>query len=472
MPDPAALATEFRESLYDLDTGAARQMVAAYQDAYKVLEARVASWTRLRDDLRQQLVSWRAAANYDKLRSLPGRLFNASDEEIDAFIAGFGSDWASKLAADLAAAEFQTKRWADDALAMRAALERYTQVAEGITRDAQGHAIGLGTNDMGRLIEADMPESLGYSFARPDDRALRAMVGFTQNGAPLSDLFARLAPEMMGAVRQTLLNGIALGTNPGALAYQLRGPLGIPLWRSLTIARTETLRAYREAQRATIASNADVLEGWVWRSARDRRTCEVCWAQDGKVFPLDATAALRERATEAAKNPDQVLAEYIDQSASRFDGEISEADYNARASAHRDLKEMAEALEEDYADPQDLGFRFTKFALSEDRVFIAGQEGQGIAGALGFYAEPDTDEEVHVNYPGSTGIAEGTGSALTREMIREAARLGRGIALEPVDAGAEAFWTKMGMTVDPWGYDTDVWGMTAERVRTVAGLFK
>lgn len=288
MPDPATLATQFRESLYDLDTDAARQMAAAYQDAYRAMSDRLTSWTRLRAELIDKV-----AANETVLKGIVDAAgqgsawYGKSTTEIAHELAKMGNPVFEKTINDLAAVEFQTKRWAQDSLAMQAALERYTKVAEGITTDSQGEAIGLGTNDMGALINAEMPESLGYSYAHPDDRALRAMVGFTQNGAPLSSLFERLAPDMMASVRQTLLTGIALGTNPSTLAYQLRGPLGIPLWRSLTIARTETLRAYREGQRATIAANADVLEGWVWRCARDRRSCEVCWANDGQVFPLD-----------------------------------------------------------------------------------------------------------------------------------------------------------------------------------------
>ena len=51
--------------------------------------------------------------------------------------------------------------------------------------------------------------------------------------------------------------------------------------RALTIARTEQLRAYREASRRSYAENADILDGWIWLSARDSRTCVSCWAMHG-----------------------------------------------------------------------------------------------------------------------------------------------------------------------------------------------
>lgn len=48
-----------------------------------------------------------------------------------------------------------------------------------------------------------------------------------------------------------------------------------------------TLRAYREATRLDYQANDDILEGWVWSSALDRRTCITCWALSGRVFKLN-----------------------------------------------------------------------------------------------------------------------------------------------------------------------------------------
>lgn len=47
-----------------------------------------------------------------------------------------------------------------------------------------------------------------------------------------------------------------------------------------------TLRAYREATRLDYLANDDLLDGWVWSAACDRRTCITCWALHGRVYKL------------------------------------------------------------------------------------------------------------------------------------------------------------------------------------------
>ena len=46
------------------------------------------------------------------------------------------------------------------------------------------------------------------------------------------------------------------------------------------------MNSYRESSRRVYEENADVLDGWMWLSARGTRTCAACWALDGTVFPV------------------------------------------------------------------------------------------------------------------------------------------------------------------------------------------
>src|SRR5690606_1288610 len=57
--------------------------------------------------------------------------------------------------------------------------------------------------------------------------------------------------------------------------------------RALTIARTETHRAYREAHFARYRSMPDVYAGWRWHANLDGRTCPVCVAKHGVVHALE-----------------------------------------------------------------------------------------------------------------------------------------------------------------------------------------
>jgi SPP1 gp7 family putative phage head morphogenesis protein len=92
-----------------------------------------------------------------------------------------------------------------------------------------------------------------------------------------------------------LVSSIAEGKNPNVVAREIRTALGGNLTRSLTIARTETLRAYREASRAEYLANADVLRGWIWTADLSNRTCAACWAQHGSVHPLGEIMATHPR---------------------------------------------------------------------------------------------------------------------------------------------------------------------------------
>jgi len=78
-----------------------------------------------------------------------------------------------------------------------------------------------------------------------------------------------------------------LGWNPRRTASHIREGLGGNLARALRIARTETLRSYRETNREVYKANRHILKGWLWASARNERTCAMCWAMDGTVHGLD-----------------------------------------------------------------------------------------------------------------------------------------------------------------------------------------
>lgn len=250
MPDVYALAEEYRARILDLDSKAAAQMAAAYRPAYAEMQRRLGAVTQM------------IKAAQDAGEPVPPA-------------------WL-----------FQQERWREAYAAIRDQITKYNAIAKGIVQTGQSDAIDLGQAAMARLLGKSMPPGAAFSFTSPNDAAMQAMVGFASDGSPLMSLFSGLAPEAATGVRAAMLAGMATGMNPLVMAKQFSGPLSIPLWRSLTIARTETTRAYREANRQTMLANSDVLEGWVWHAALDPRTCSACWAMHGKLFPIvDVPAA-------------------------------------------------------------------------------------------------------------------------------------------------------------------------------------
>ena len=125
--------------------------------------------------------------------------------------------------------------------------------------------------------------------------AIEKLTGALQPDAAVGRLLAQLGPEAAQAVTQSLVQGLALGKHPRVIANGMRDALGGNLTRALTIARTETLRAYRESSRATYTANASVLDGWTWVSALGPRTCASCFAQHGSLHPLTEVMATHPR---------------------------------------------------------------------------------------------------------------------------------------------------------------------------------
>jgi len=105
--------------------------------------------------------------------------------------------------------------------------------------------------------------------------------------SPLFRLFSALPDAAARAVRERLIQGVILGQNPRVTANRIAVALNGNGARALTIARTETLRAYRGASQEMYRNNRQTLGAWMWISACDRRTCGVCFAMHGTVHPLD-----------------------------------------------------------------------------------------------------------------------------------------------------------------------------------------
>jgi SPP1 gp7 family putative phage head morphogenesis protein len=192
-------------------------------------------------------------------------------------------------------------------------LEQITQFAgeaDIIVGGAIDTARTLGTDHAGRLLQVALPEGVSVAPSIEDLRAASPVVpesvrlaagaieqatALVQPQAALSTLLASLGPDAATAVGDALVSGLATGKNPRVIAREMRQALGGNLTRALTIARTETLRAYREASRSVYRANADVVAGWVWTADLSNRTCASCWAQHGSVHPLEEIMATHPR---------------------------------------------------------------------------------------------------------------------------------------------------------------------------------
>ena len=157
-------------------------------------------------------------------------------------------------------------------------------------RGAEAEMIQLGAEAALRLVEASAADptiSAGFTRVNPD--AVRELVGATEPDSPVGKLLDSFGEDAAKLLRETLVTAVATGTNPRPVAAALQAATGMSATRAMAISRTEILRAYRTSQLAHYAANDDILKGWKWLSAKQRRTCAACLAMDGTVFPLSQT---------------------------------------------------------------------------------------------------------------------------------------------------------------------------------------
>jgi SPP1 gp7 family putative phage head morphogenesis protein len=173
---------------------------------------------------------------------------------------------------------------------IEAELARFSERATARLEEEQRRLVARAEADAEALARAGLgkpPPGVTVTWARLPTEALEQLVGTLQDGSPLRGLLDALGPAASETIRHELVSGLALGLNPRDVARRCRDALNGNRRRAETIARTEMLRAYREARRQSYLANDDVVEGWIWYSARDSRTCPMCWAMHGTVHRSD-----------------------------------------------------------------------------------------------------------------------------------------------------------------------------------------
>ena len=157
----------------------------------------------------------------------------------------------------------------------------------GITTVAQNEAVLVARR------QASEYARLSADFAFFDAPATRELIGIAGNGRPLALHFATLSEPVREAMFEALFAGIATGRSNAAIAREIRDAINGTTAQAMTIVRTETNRAYREASRKFYQENESAggdadpgVIGWRWVAALDLNTCPICWALHGSVFKL------------------------------------------------------------------------------------------------------------------------------------------------------------------------------------------
>jgi len=132
--------------------------------------------------------------------------------------------------------------------------------------------------------------AIAAGFNQLPKAAIEILLGFLDPAGPLYARLRLMVPYVTQAVADAIVEGVTLGYNPRKIAALLRRAFGRGLADALRFVRTVQLWAYREANRATMIANSQLLDGWVWVAGLDSdRTCMACIALHGTIHPVTET---------------------------------------------------------------------------------------------------------------------------------------------------------------------------------------
>jgi hypothetical protein len=167
---------------------------------------------------------------------------------------------------------------------IRAQTGQYTQWADEVITGWQSALAELGLSDAADGILSVLHEfQIVAQFDRLPISAVESMIGLAGDGSPLARYLQAVHPTAADGVMDALINGVAQGVHPMTIAEQMANGLGMGLQQTMNTARTETLRAYRNASLMQYDASGLVV-GYKRISARDERVCAGCLFTDGMLI--------------------------------------------------------------------------------------------------------------------------------------------------------------------------------------------
>lgn len=174
-------------------------------------------------------------------------------------------------------------------------LDRYQTLLQQTRQQIQDYARQLAPQiegeqaslwQQGQLDANDQIAAIvGASFNRLPIEATNTLIGTTADGSPLRDTLLSHWPNAVDAITRELLRGVAMGVNPRVVARRAAAASQASLRQMLTTARSAQLHAYRESSR-DLYKRSGVVSSYRRLCAKNSRSCALCLALDGKIYPV------------------------------------------------------------------------------------------------------------------------------------------------------------------------------------------
>lgn len=153
----------------------------------------------------------------------------------------------------------------------------------GLTETAIGVGAG-GAADLAALLSGNSA-LISAAWVRPDPVSLRNIINYMDSDGMTAALRS-FGENAARDISDLILTMAAQGKNPRFIARQMEDWNSVPYAWADNMARTVTIYSARTASHASYVANEDVLDGWMWVSAADDRTCISCWSKHGQIFTL------------------------------------------------------------------------------------------------------------------------------------------------------------------------------------------
>lgn len=164
-------------------------------------------------------------------------------------------------------------------------IQRFANTTERVSQALQNS----GTQSGLAVAEQLAGRAVAGVWRRATSEAVSQLINFVDSPA-MRSRFLTFGTNAAQGIADVVLSSFAQGRGALVTAQAIREYLDtVPLSWANNMARTVHVYSYRYANHAAYSANSTLLEGWRWSSARDSKTCMSCWAQDGKVFPVEQT---------------------------------------------------------------------------------------------------------------------------------------------------------------------------------------
>ena len=172
--------------------------------------------------------------------------------------------------------------------AVRAEMDDFAQILARTMDDGNSAAIRAGLDAAERMAEASGGRVIAGIWNRPDPEAVRRAIGY-MDGAAMRDNLAMFGENATQTISYLIIAGVAQGKSPYLIGQIISEWENVPYHWAQTMARTGQIYSARAATHIAYRENERVVQGWMWLSALDRRTCISCWSKHGQKFDNSQT---------------------------------------------------------------------------------------------------------------------------------------------------------------------------------------